>query len=199
MYSVPHDKGKVAEQAPPCQGAPGEGPSCISNVTQRLDCIKLARVEPTKCPSKHKVLDMPLAGSTCLRPASVPVHVIPFYWSNPHHVGAINYQWIIGDSQVSLCFRQISSFILSMRKCVISFLIIPSALATQGSCLIALVMARCNLWPKRVYEANLECHKLIAIVSGNTNLLLLSQPPTIHYWLQWLGKILTIMICRHLL
>ena len=28
--------------------------------TQRLDWIKLARVVPTKCPSKHEVLDTPL-------------------------------------------------------------------------------------------------------------------------------------------
>ena len=30
-------------------------------ITQRLDCINLVRVVPTKCPSKHKFQDMPLA------------------------------------------------------------------------------------------------------------------------------------------
>ena len=30
MYSVLQDKGKVAEQAPPCQGAPGKGPATWS-------------------------------------------------------------------------------------------------------------------------------------------------------------------------
>ena len=66
---------------------------------------------------------------------------------------------MIRDAQVPL----LNVFsIPSIRKHVISFLIMPNALETQRSSLIALIMARCKLWPKE-FAANLVSYQIITL------------------------------------
>ena len=88
------------------------------------------------------------ADSICLRSASCSSNMITFFEVTPT---VLDNQLPMNNWGHPSLFVLLSDllFYSSYGKCAISFLTIPSVLATRGSFLIALAMARCKLWPKK--------------------------------------------------